>query len=234
MLNNKEEVFHSAGMNKILEQMLNRIISGMLVLGALGAPASLLRIFSTGSQPVYYVHVFVAISIFVLFLTRNALGAIPKSIVLIILLLGIGIPAFLTFGFYSAALFWFVSAALVASGTATLEAALMECPMAVVYKTSPATYRLGKLLVRVPHIGMVNLVAQREVCPEFIQQDARPEALAGSIRPLLDDTPARQTMVAGLREVDRKLGEGRAAERTAACVLESLQSGVKRGEAEGP
>ncbi len=115
MHNNKEEVLYSGGMNNILNQMLNRILSGMLLLAAVGAPASLLRIFSTGSNPVYYVHIFVAISIVILFLVRNILGVMPKSILLILLLFAIGIPPFLSFGFYSAALFWLVSACLVAS-----------------------------------------------------------------------------------------------------------------------
>jgi signal transduction histidine kinase len=115
MHNNSNKVPYSDGINKILDQMLNRILSGMLFLAAFGAPASLLRIFSTGSNPVYYIHIFVAISIVILFLARNALGVLPKSILLILLLFGIGVPAFLSFGFYSAALFWFAAACLIAS-----------------------------------------------------------------------------------------------------------------------
>ncbi|MBU1695307.1 MAG: lipid-A-disaccharide synthase, partial [Verrucomicrobia bacterium] len=113
-------------------------------------------------------------------------------------------------------------AAMVASGTATIETALMECPQIVVYKTSWATYVAGKMLVRVPHLGMVNLVAGRRLCPELIQGAATPAALASAVEPLLADTPERAAMLEGLREVSRALGSGGAAERAAAILLEEL------------
>ena len=112
-------------------------------------------------------------------------------------------------------------AAWVTSGTATVEAALMRCPMNVVYRTSPLFYLLGKALVRVPHIGMVNLLAGRELCPEFIQGAATPGALAGALQPLIDDTPARKTMLAGLDDVAAALGPGGAAEKAAEIVMEA-------------
>jgi len=113
-------------------------------------------------------------------------------------------------------------AALVTSGTATVETALMGCPMVVVYRTAWLTYALGRMLIRVPHIGMVNIVAGRGLCPEFIQGAARPAALAAALAPLLEETPERAAMVAGLAEVAAALGSGGAAERAATIVLEEL------------
>ncbi len=116
-------------------------------------------------------------------------------------------------------------ASLVTSGTATIEAALMNCPMVVVYRTSPVTYALGRLLVKVPHIGMVNIVAGREVCPERIQHGANPASLAQAVGPLLEDTPERREMLGGLVDVREALGQGDTAERAADCVLGQLGFG---------
>lgn len=96
-------------------------------------------------------------------------------------------------------------AALVTSGTATLETALLGTPMLVVYKTSAMTYAIGKRLVKVKYIGMVNLIAEREICPEYIQHAATPEALADGVGPLLEDTPVRREMLADLAEVRERL-----------------------------
>ena len=117
-------------------------------------------------------------------------------------------------------------AALVASGTATLETALMGCPMLVAYKTAWPTYLIGRLLVRVPYLGMVNLIAERELCPEFIQHQATPAALATALLPLLSDTPQRRAMVQGLAEVSRKLGTGGAAVEAARIVDEEMPKGA--------
>ncbi len=113
-------------------------------------------------------------------------------------------------------------AAWVTSGTATIEAALLRCPSVVVYRTAPLTYWLAKALVRVPHIGMVNIVAGRELCPERIQGGASPAALVRALRPLLDDTPERAAMQAGFEEVAARMGGGGAADRAAAALLEEL------------
>ncbi len=96
-------------------------------------------------------------------------------------------------------------AALVASGTATMETALMGCPMVVVYKTSALTYAVGSRLIRVPHLGMVNIVAGREICPEFLQAEATAEALAAGVAPLLSDTPRRRQMCRDLEAVAQAL-----------------------------
>lgn len=112
-------------------------------------------------------------------------------------------------------------AAWVASGTATLETALMECPMVVVYRTASLTYTIGKRLIRVPHLGMVNLLAGRELCPEIIQDAVTPERLLAAIKPLLDHTPERAAMVEGLRDVKKSLGTGGAARRVAQVLLDA-------------
>jgi len=109
-------------------------------------------------------------------------------------------------------------AAWVASGTATLETALMECPMIVVYRTARFTYEVGRRLIRIPHLGMVNLLAGRELCPELIQDAVTPGRMVELIRPLLDETDARAAMLAGLRGVKDALGEGGAADRVAFVI----------------
>jgi len=113
-------------------------------------------------------------------------------------------------------------AALVASGTATVEAALQRCPMVIAYRMAALTYWLGRRLVKVPHIGMVNLIARRRLCPEFIQHEATPENLADAVLPLLDEGPQRTAMLAGLDEVVGALGPAGAEERAAEIVLEEL------------
>lgn len=96
-------------------------------------------------------------------------------------------------------------AAMVCSGTATVETALLKCPMIVVYRAAALTAWLGRKLIRVRWLGMVNLVANRALCPEFIQQDTRPEAMADALEPLIADTPARQAQLDGLNEVGTAL-----------------------------
>ncbi len=113
-------------------------------------------------------------------------------------------------------------AAIVASGTATLETALLGCPMIVVYKTAALTYFVGKRLIQVPYLGMVNLVAKRHLCPEFLQNDAQPERMAAAMLPLLEDSTERATMLAGLQEVARELGDVDAAEAAAAVIRSEL------------
>jgi len=92
-------------------------------------------------------------------------------------------------------------AAMVCSGTATVETALLRCPMIVVYRAAALTAWLGRKLIRVKWLGMVNLVANRTLCPEFIQRDAQPQAMADALEPLIADTPARQTQLDGLAQV---------------------------------
>lgn len=114
------------------------------------------------------------------------------------------------------------AAALVTSGTATLESALLDCPTVVVYKASPLTFFLAKRLVTLPHIGIVNLIAQRRICPEFIQDEATPARLSEAVLALVADGPARTAMRQGFAEVRTLLGQGGAAERAAELVMEEL------------
>jgi lipid-A-disaccharide synthase len=99
---------------------------------------------------------------------------------------------------------------------------LLDCPTVVVYKASALTYFLARLLVRLPHIGIVNVIANRRICPEFIQADATPHNLATALRRLIEDDSARAEMRRGFEEVRTLLGPGGAAERAAELVLEEL------------
>jgi len=113
-------------------------------------------------------------------------------------------------------------AAVVASGTATVETALMECPMVVVYKVSLLTYLLGRALIKIDNIGMVNIIAGETICPEFIQFQAQPDRIAEAILPLLDDTPERKAMVSRLIDVRNSLGKGNVEARAASAVCDEL------------
>jgi lipid-A-disaccharide synthase len=117
------------------------------------------------------------------------------------------------------------SAGIVASGTATVEAALMDLPCVVVYRLSPLTYALGRPFVRVPHYAMANLIAGREVVKELIQKDFRPGAVAREVVSLLEDPGRRDGVKKGLEEVRARLGPPGASERAAAVVMEVLSGG---------
>lgn len=97
------------------------------------------------------------------------------------------------------------SAGLVASGTATLEATLCGLPYALVYKVAALTYIAGRLVIKVPHLGMANLLAGREIVKEFIQHDATPAALATEALRLLNDSAARATMSADFAIIRKNL-----------------------------
>jgi len=105
--------------------------------------------------------------------------------------------------------------AIVASGTATVEAALLGTPMVVIYRVTPLSAMILRRMVRTPFIGMVNLIAGRMVAPELIQDKFTAEAVAAEVRRLLESEPARAEMKAGLAEVQAKLGPGGAIERAA-------------------
>jgi lipid-A-disaccharide synthase len=106
-------------------------------------------------------------------------------------------------------------AALVKSGTSTLETALMLRPMVVVYKLSWLTYLVGRLLVRIAHFALVNILAGRRLVPELLQREATPERMAAEIERLLADREAREAQLSGLRAVRASLGEPGAARRVA-------------------
>jgi lipid-A-disaccharide synthase len=119
------------------------------------------------------------------------------------------------------------SAGLVASGTATVEAALMGLPMVVVYRLSPLTYALGRPFVRVPHYAMANLIAGREVVKELIQGEFRPESVAREVIRLLEDPDWRSRVREGLEHVRAQLGPPGASARAAAVVAGVMDSARK-------
>jgi lipid-A-disaccharide synthase len=112
---------------------------------------------------------------------------------------------------------------LVASGTATLESAILETPLLVIYRMSPLSYWIARLAVRIPDIGLVNVVAGRRVVPEFVQDQARPRAVADAAIRWLQDPPSREQVKKDLRQVRMKLGEVGAARRAAAVISEMLK-----------
>jgi lipid-A-disaccharide synthase len=112
--------------------------------------------------------------------------------------------------------------ALCASGTATLEVGLLGTPMVVLYKLSPWSYVLAKLLVHLPNFALVNLVLGREVVPELLQGEAEPGPIAAAALRLLTDAAARERVRAGLAEVRSRLGEGGASRRAAVQVAAFL------------
>lgn len=107
-------------------------------------------------------------------------------------------------------------AAMCKSGTTTLEATVALCPHVVAYRTHPVTYWAATKLVKLSHIGLVNIVAGREVAPEFVQRGLRPDRVASALSPLLDrEHPARADMVSALQTVKARLGDTGAARRVA-------------------
>jgi lipid-A-disaccharide synthase len=113
--------------------------------------------------------------------------------------------------------------ALVASGTATLETALMGTPMVILYRLAPLTYHVGRLLIRVPHIGMANLLAEEALFPELIQDDVTPERLTAAALHLIRDADHLARIKAGLKRIRQRLGGPGASTRAAAVALELLR-----------
>lgn len=114
------------------------------------------------------------------------------------------------------------------SGTVTLQIALVGTPMAIVYKMAPLSYAIGRRLIRVPFIGLANIVAGRRVVKEFIQQDASPEAIAREIDAILSDEDYNHTMRSGLSTIHQRMGQGGCSERVARMVSElSRETAVK-------
>lgn len=114
------------------------------------------------------------------------------------------------------------SAGAVASGTATLEAACFGLPYALVYKVNRLTYEVGKRVVKIKNLGIVNILAGRDVVRELIQDDLTPESLAAEMISLLTDVSRRAQMERDLGDVVAGLGEGGAYEHAAAAVHDCL------------
>jgi lipid-A-disaccharide synthase len=111
---------------------------------------------------------------------------------------------------------------IVASGSATLEAAYFRMPFALIYKVAWPTYFAGRLLVKVKYLGMPNVLADREIIPEFIQHRARPKDLAKAVAQLLDDSTARERMVSEFKNISAQLGESGASGRAAKAIIAEI------------
>jgi lipid-A-disaccharide synthase len=108
---------------------------------------------------------------------------------------------------------------ITASGTATLEGAILGKPMIIIYRVSLPSYWVGRALIRVDHIGLVNLVAEKEIAPELIQKDANPQRIADEALRILRDPILSRKMSESMAEVRQKLGEPGAAQRAAQIVV---------------
>jgi lipid-A-disaccharide synthase len=112
--------------------------------------------------------------------------------------------------------------AVVASGTATLEAAIIGSPLIVVYRASRLNWRIFRPLINTPFVGMPNLIAEKEIAPELLQYDLNEERLAKLIVEFLSDSSRLQRSRDDLAEVRKKLGEVNASERAASRILDLL------------
>jgi len=114
--------------------------------------------------------------------------------------------------------------ALVTSGTATLETAIMEIPMIIVYRVSLLSSWIGKMVVKVPYIGLVNLVAENKVVPEFVQKEVTPSKLANEMLSILQSRQRKKDMTRDLKMVKKRLGGPGASERTARIALDMIDN----------
>lgn len=136
-----------------------------------------------------------------------------------------GLPLHITTGVFYDTLS-ICQAALVTSGTATLEAALLALPMIVVYKTAAITYHLARAVIRIPYIGLCNIVAGRLIVPELIQQEANPECMVAHLDRMLFDSAYQAEVRASLLLVKEKLvGGSGCADRAAEAVLMCMSDG---------
>ena len=117
------------------------------------------------------------------------------------------------------------------SGTVTLQIALAGTPMAILYKLSPVSYAIGKRLIKVDHAGLPNIIAGKLVVPEFIQDEATPQALADEALHVLNDTGYADTMKADLRAVQKQLGEPGCSNKVAEMLFDLLSQ--KKANLEG-
>ncbi len=114
--------------------------------------------------------------------------------------------------------------ALVTSGTATLETALLLKPFFILYKAGWVTYNLAKRLIQIPYIGLVNVIAGKTIIPEFLQNEARPETIAHEALFLLREPAAREKVVGDLKKIKGRLGKPGASHRAAQALIRFLGS----------
>ena len=138
-------------------------------------------------------------------------------------------------------------AGIVASGSATLEAAYFRLPFVLVYKVAWSTYLAGRLVVNVDYLGMPNLLGDKEVVPEFIQHRAKPGAIAKAVRPLMEDPRARERMISEFDSIISKLqgaavssppgrsgdrpslmAEGGASQKAARAIMEEIERSTSK------
>jgi lipid-A-disaccharide synthase len=115
------------------------------------------------------------------------------------------------------------TAAVVTSGTATLETALFRVPQIVVYRTSAITYGIAKHLIRVPYISLVNLIADKEVVKELIQDDFSIENLKNELNRIFSNVVYKGEMLQGYDLIQERIGDGSASETAAGLILDSLK-----------
>jgi lipid-A-disaccharide synthase len=128
---------------------------------------------------------------------------------------------------------WHSRAGIIASGTATVEAAMMQTPFVMVYRVSPLTYMLGKPRVKVPYFAMVNLIAGEKIVPELVQGDFTATNVVAHLKEVLSDGPARALMLEGLIQVRAKLqvresGGVAPADRAAEIILDMVKGAIKK------
>jgi lipid-A-disaccharide synthase len=111
---------------------------------------------------------------------------------------------------------------IVASGSATLEAAYFRMPFVLIYKVSWITYLAGRLLVNVKYLGMPNVLADKEIIPEFIQHRAQPRDIASAVEQLINDQSVRKQMISEFDQIAAQLGESGASERAAKAILAEI------------
>jgi lipid-A-disaccharide synthase len=134
-----------------------------------------------------------------------------------------GLPLALLFGHPQEALAA-ADIALVASGTATLEAALIKTPMVITYRQSPLTWMVMRRLGYLPYVGLPNILAGEHLVPEYVQGKATPWALAAALLELLHDTDAQARQIARFREIHAVLRQN-TAQKAADAVLEVMDAG---------
>lgn len=115
-------------------------------------------------------------------------------------------------------------AAVVTSGTATLETALFNVPQVVVYKTSRISYTIGKRLIKVAFVALVNLIVDREVVKELIQDAYNPASVNTELRSILQDGPKREKVLEGYSELKKRLGNKKASQETARLIYENISA----------
>jgi lipid-A-disaccharide synthase len=113
-------------------------------------------------------------------------------------------------------------AGIVASGTATLEAAYFRLPFVLVYKVSWLTYLAARLVIKTEYLGMPNVLAGRQIIPEFIQHRARPDAISKAVLRLMNDRDARERVISEFDAIIAKLGEGGASAKAARVIVDEL------------